>query len=83
MATTTGRNSGWNGWQEHSSCLWFQMLGVEVHSFRQTETNVMAAIFAAPKSDAPSPARIPPIQRIRKLLERYRLRRGHGGNALE
>jgi hypothetical protein len=31
---TTGENPReWSGFPKHSSCLWFQMLGVERHSF--------------------------------------------------
>src|ERR1700730_11697644 len=31
--TTTGRVRRWDGFRGHSSCLWFQMFGVEAHSF--------------------------------------------------
>ena len=45
--TTARKDSrGWNGLQRHSSCLWFQILGVERTPFFQT-IKIIAAILRA------------------------------------
>ena len=47
------RSPGWSGLnQRHSSCLWFQILGVEAHSSLFHTINTMVAIFLAKVSRA-------------------------------
>ncbi|MGC2066475.1 MAG: hypothetical protein WA641_09565, partial [Candidatus Acidiferrales bacterium] len=66
----------------HSSCVWFQMLGVEAHSFLPDDqgNGCHPARQRQPRHFRPDSLS---HQRIVKLLERARLRSGHGGSTLE
>ena len=69
------------GWR-HSSCLWFQMLGVEAHSFLPDEQRDGRHLARQSQTRHFRPDSFG-YQRIVKLLERARLGSGHGGGALE
>ena len=66
----------------HSSCLWFQMLGVEAHSFLPDEQGDgrHLARQRQPRHFRPDSLG---HQRIVKLFERASLGSGHGGSTLE
>ena len=66
----------------HSSCLWFQMLGVEVHSFLPDEQGDGGHLARQSQTRHLRPDSLGQ-QRVVKLFERARLRSGHGRSTLE
>ena len=69
------------GWR-HSSCLWFQMLGVEAHSFLPDEQGDGGHLARQSQTRHFRPDSLGQ-QRIVKLFERASLGSGHGGSTLE
>src|ERR1019366_6053881 len=81
--TTAGKDPrGWNGFQRHSSCLWFQMLSVEADSFLPDDQNDRCN-FACQRETRHLRADSLGNQGCVKLLERPRLGGSDDGCALE
>src|SRR5271170_6239669 len=66
----------------HSSWLWFQMLGVEAHSFLPHDQGDGGHLARQGQTRHLRPDSLG-HQRIVKLFERARLRSGHGGGTFE
>ena len=66
----------------HSSCLWFQMLGVEAHSFLPDDQGNSRHLARQSQTRHFRPDSLS-HQRIVKLFERAGLGSGHGGSTLK
>ena len=76
------RPQEWNGLQRHSSCLWFQMLGVEARSFLPDDQRDGCNLAGQSQTGhfRPNPLG---HQCVIKLLERSGLGSGDGRSTLE